>query len=73
MIISASVSISLTSSTVLSKYKVPVNPGANTSCFRSTKTLLDRYIQKEKKICSKLMIELVAMQDSLTTWSRGAF
>lgn len=55
------------------QYKLPANPGANASCFLSTKTLLDQYIQREKRICSQLMIGLVAKQDSLTTWSHGAF
>ena len=62
VITSAHNSIPLTSSTVLSTCKVPVNPGANTSCFMRptfSLSLPDQYIHRERRTFSKLMMGLV--------------
>lgn len=62
MITSAPISIPLTSSTVLRKWEVPVNPEANVSCFMlpgTSLSLLDQDIQRERRTFSKLMMELV--------------
>ena len=62
MITSPPISIPLTSSTVMSKREVPVNPEANTSCFmlpRTSLSLLDQDIQRERRTFSKVMMRLV--------------